>query len=302
MGGEQMGLTEELPGVMGEQPMGLLHPLLLGGTADYTYTADDVAQLVNAVAVCIRLDIPYVVLGWGNAVTFTDSGFPGLVIYNRSRGIAWTADRSQAVVDSGISLREMIVRLASKDLGGVVSFYSRQGSLGASLALDEEVQGQYLRTSVRYVTVLNPPDHRRPEPTVSRQPISWLYAAKSFQRDAQPDISVHKPVIISATLQLTSLRQDELMLKIKVAAQLATKLPAHHFDPLWAPRLPLGHLVDVAPVGAFRFSRRLPGSVERLRGPATAHDLRELLEAGRAALSWESDEKGYFSSEFIGVW
>lgn len=298
-----MGLIEELDGLETERPMSRQHPLMLGGTADYYMTVADVDSLVTAIATCLRLKIPYIVLGGGGAVTFSDSGFPGLVIVNQSRGIAWTSDRSQAVIDAGITLKEMVLRLASKELGGLVPFYAKTGSLGAAVYSDERAGIQRLLTSVRYVTVINPPDHRRTEATVSRQPVSWLQDGQRLrEQKVNADSHLNQPVLLSATLQLTSLRQDELATRIRMAARTSVVVPSGYFDPLWTEGVPLKRLEDVAPVGSLRFSRRFPGLVERQRGTASSHQLRELLKIGAAALSWESEKEARYSSEFLGVW
>lgn len=298
-----MELEEELIGLRTEQPMGRQHPLGLGGTADYYFVAEDVDAVVMAVATCLRLQIPYIVLGGGGAVTFTDSGFPGLVIVNKSRGIAWTSDRSQAVIDAGITLKEMVLRLASKELGGLVPFYAKTSSLGAAVYGDERAGIQRLLTSVRYITVINPPDHRRQEATVSRQPVSWLQDGRRLRvQKLSVDSHINQPVLLSVTLQLTSLRQDELATRVRMAARATKIVPPGLFDPLWSEGAALGRLADVAAVGGLRFSKRFPGLVERQRGPASSYQLKELLTVGTAALSWESEDEATYGSEFLGVW
>src|SRR5579875_2126885 len=60
----------------------------IGGRADFHATAETEDELIAAIEVAGRHNLPWVVLGGGNNVLVADDGIEGIVILNRLRGIA----------------------------------------------------------------------------------------------------------------------------------------------------------------------------------------------------------------------
>ena len=75
----------------------------VGGVADFYFEAKTIDELVKAVETAYKLNIPYFILGNGSNIIVSDFGYPGLVIKNATSNIAFMAEKSQAIVDSGVN-------------------------------------------------------------------------------------------------------------------------------------------------------------------------------------------------------
>ncbi len=216
-----------------------LSPLTCGGTADYFTEANDVIELATAVKAALDLSIPYIVLGQGRSTLFADGGFPGLVIANHSSNFTMATDKSQVVVDSGLSLDRLITATASRGFGGLTQFHGQGGSIGAALLSDMTIAGQSLRSFVRYVTVLQPPLRLDREATVNRYKVDWFYdkpqgeGSRLARAQESRELGASGAVLLTAVLQLTSLRSEMLHAQVKKFGSALAR-PLDGFGPLFS--------------------------------------------------------------------
>lgn len=231
-------LLRDIPSVDREVSLGEFNGLRAGGRAAYFTIAHDAMELAGAVKAAIDAGLPYEVVGAGTSVLFSDDGYAGLVIHNCSEGFIMAADRSQVVVESGMSLRRFITMAAGRGYGGMTQFYGEPGSIGGAVYRNIHAEGTSILSSVRHVTMLMPPTKMKPYPTVMRQRADWLV------RDTSTRLShfrqVHsfdqpRPIILNVQFQLTSVRPDELQRRIQKEAAATVAPPRGAvFGPVFA--------------------------------------------------------------------
>lgn len=207
-------LLRNIAAVKEEYSLADLHPLHVGGTADYCTVASTTVDLAAAVKAAIDAEIPYLVLGQADKVLFSDGGYPGLLIINRSETIHFDRQRSQVVVDSGVRLQRLITQAATLGLGGLTPLYEDGGSTGGASYSNLTVDRNSFNSMVRSVTMLMPPTKLRPEAAIVRYKGEWLRKAgnlpKLKEQKRSQDIAVHQPVILTQLIQLTSMRPEEV--------------------------------------------------------------------------------------------
>jgi UDP-N-acetylenolpyruvoylglucosamine reductase len=222
-------------------PSERLHTVPVGGRMAYYAEVYDSVELVQAVKAAGDMALPYVVIGQGSSVVFPDDGYPGLVVRNSSKNMAFSKEHSQMVAESGVSLQSVIVQAAQQGLGGLVHLYGVGGSLGGALFYNVQVGGQPISDSLRSLTVLMPATRLKPEPSIVRFKGSWLLSRAEpgltrLQTLVLRTPTEPQPVILTAQLQLTSLRLDEIARRIQTESHRyqAMQPPFPTFGPLFA--------------------------------------------------------------------
>lgn len=264
-------LLRDIRSVERSVPLGRFNALGVGGRAAYFAEVHDAMELAGAVKAATDAGLPYEVIGAGTSVLFSDEAYAGLVIWNRSEGFIMAADRSQVVVDSGMSLQRFITTAAGRGYGGMTQFYPLTGTVGGAVYHGVEIDGTSITSFIRHLTVLMPPTKMRPQPTISRQRGDWLKQEEGKTRlrrwREQRGFAQPQPVILNVQFQLTSVRPDELQRRIQQeAASLPPTPKGAAFGPLF--REPGGNhvLADL-----LRYS-----GVVKLRAPGLKVDKRHL--------------------------
>lgn len=212
-------ICQKLNDVLGEGvresvPMREHTTLRVGGVSDFFYETDEIEMLVRAINCCFENKIPYIVIGSGSGIVFSDAGFPGLVIYNRSSRISFLAEKNQVIVDAGCSFSRLVTESASRSLSGVEWWYGIPGTIGGALYNNSTVFGHQISEVIKTVTLLIPPKNDTPA-AIKQVDRDWMechdYSTrlKSWQGN--------KPVILTALLQLRQQRRDEIMERMRVS-------------------------------------------------------------------------------------
>jgi len=181
----------------------------VGGVADFFYEAHSIADLVKAVKSAIEINIPYLIIGFGSNVIFSDYGFPGLIIHNLTNNVAFMAEKSQVIVDSGTPLQKLIVESVSRNLSGLEFLFGIPGTVGGAIYGNAGAEGQSIGNYVRQVTILDPGQ----EPEIQQFDHGWfdfVYRSSKLKELK----SASKPIILSARLQLAQGRQEEIMRRL----------------------------------------------------------------------------------------
>lgn len=126
-------VREKLPGVKYNELLSKYSTMAVGGPARMLYVAEDVDALASAVAVARALAVPYRVVGFGSDVIFSDRGFDGLVIVNRSNNMVFDTEKGRVIADSGVPLSRLILEAASRGLCGLEALYGIPGTVGGAI-------------------------------------------------------------------------------------------------------------------------------------------------------------------------
>lgn len=254
-------LLKHIPEVQLDFDTGFLHPLGLGGPARFYTVAKDTVELVQVVRAACEAGIAYRVLGLGDSILIGDKGYDGLLITNQSISHAFSADQSQVVVDSGMSLRRLAILAANTQLGGLIHLYQSGGTIGGALFHNSAGEAQPIAGSLKSVTVLLPPTRIKPEPSIVRYRGAWLTAktepGKTRISAAAEKGERHLPVILTAQMQLTSLRADELqrrLQKVVQATEAAEPSGDEYYGPLFQAVPNISHRELFQGSGAYKLS------------------------------------------------
>lgn len=198
--------------------------LQVGGVVDCFLNVTEIRDLIDVVLLAQEINLPYIVLGQGSNVIFSDFGFPGLVILNRTNNISFLAEKSQVIVDSGVKASALAIQTAGRDLGGIEFLSKQTGSIGSAIYNHAKLGRQDIFQQLTKITIINP----RSEVLTYKS--DWLKSTKSLSRlrdlkinnlilDEEGQIGVSKrkndPVILTAVFQLQRSRQEDIIQRIK---------------------------------------------------------------------------------------
>lgn len=182
----------------------------VGGVADFLFIAKTVGELITAVETSKKLKIPYLILGGGSNVIVSDFGFAGLVIINKSANIAFLADKSQILADSGVIMARLVMESASHNLTGLESLTGIPGTVGGAIYNNAGAQGVTIVNFVKSITLLSP------EGKIVRYRGEWLKPGYRVTRLKQLKKEGKEiPIILSVKLQLASNKKEEILRKIQ---------------------------------------------------------------------------------------
>jgi UDP-N-acetylmuramate dehydrogenase len=103
----------------------------LGGPADYFFDLKDTALLPALIAACKADKLPYLILGWGSNLIFSEKGFRGLVI--RLGGKKMAMDGDLLVVEAGALLSQVIQFGLKNGLVGMEKLMGIPGTIGGAI-------------------------------------------------------------------------------------------------------------------------------------------------------------------------
>jgi UDP-N-acetylmuramate dehydrogenase len=187
----------------------------VGGPARYLYVAKNIEELIKLVDFCQSEKIKFIVIGGGSNIVVTDEGYNGLAILNRASNIAFLSDKSQVIVDSGVSLMRLITESANRDFGGLEGLYGIPGTVGGAVYGNAGAHGTEICSLIRSVTVLTP------ENKIARFKKEWLtpeYRSTKLKQMKKSGKNI--PIILSVTFQLTHHKKEEIMRKFKEYMQI----------------------------------------------------------------------------------
>ena len=295
----------------------------VGGVADFYFEAKSINDLVKALKAANKINLPYFILGSGSNIIFSDFGFPGLVIKNSTANIAFMAEKSQVIVDSGVKLSKLILESTSNNFSGLEFLYGIPGTIGGAVYNNAGAWGQTIGDFVKFATLLLPPSQ------IVQVPGEWFefsYRSSKLKRMT----SYKKPLILSLRIQLAQSRQEEIIRRLNLykekrqASQPVGQSAGSVFKnpipkelqnvtgsgSLNMPELPrertAGFMLEKSGVkrmrvGGARVSSKHANFVLNT-GDAKAQDVRQLIEQMRRAVKAKFDINLEEEIEYIGQW
>jgi UDP-N-acetylmuramate dehydrogenase len=304
-------LLKQVAEVERQYPLQRFSPLKAGGVADFFTVAKDTVELASAVKAALDAKVPYVVMGQGAGLLVSDGGFPGLVIQNVSSSFAVAADKSQVVADSGLPLSRFITMLASRSLAGLTGLYGEPGTVGGAAYSGLSDGYQSVLSSVRYLTMFMPPARIDKEATIARYKTDWLAREDGLTRlqaaKAGKGVGEAQPVILTVLFQLTSVRPDEIQLRLQEQSRRSPAV-SEGMGPVFAslPDADVQGLLVGAGVASLRvgsvFPDRYHPNVLRSKGAARSADIRQLIEEMQEKVASVYGVRLACRYEFAGVW
>ena len=134
-----------------DEPLKDYTALEMGGPAKLFFIAFTSNELTKIITMCRQLKAPFFLFGTGSKILISDSGFPGLVIKNRTKNIEIVSikgkvskfgigvEEALVEVESGVSISKFVEFLNSQGLASA-DFFLLSGSIGGNLFLSKILQ------------------------------------------------------------------------------------------------------------------------------------------------------------------
>lgn len=184
----------------------------VGGIVDFLVVCNSVEELMRTVKIVRGSGLPHVVIGQGSNVLFSDIGFPGVVIVDRTNKISFIPDKSQIIAESGVLLSRLIMEAASRDLTGLEFLFGLRGTVGGAVTNNRQANGVAIGNLVKGITFL------MPDGEIEHVRGSWMDFepfGSRLMRCRASDPTAVLPVILTVTFQLSRNRKDEILRKIQ---------------------------------------------------------------------------------------
>ncbi len=283
----------------------LLSPFVsakVGGVAEYVVQALSATDLIDAAKLAASQKIEYRVIARGTGTLVSDVGFPGLVIIDRTQGVAFNPETSLVLAASGIEVNKLISACATQGLGGIEFLSAVPGTIGGAVVTNAGYAGNNISTAVKDVTVLIIEGQESKVITVDAAELQFLPYKSLFLKT-----SSFPPIILTVRLQLARLQQDEIIRRLSFYRKrnyfinTATSLLGGCFSP------PLEDLV--APEAKLLQRIRIPrfriqvnnGTIQATNARVTAGNFRDAIKQ----VTTKATELGVNLEErltYLGYW
>jgi len=128
-----------------DEPLFLHTTFKIGGLAKVFFKAKNVEELIKAIKICRKFDLPYFVLGGGSNILVGDLGFKGLVIKNELKKIKVLGYDGKiknkklkiknilVKVDAGVLMNRLVRFTLDKGIAGLENFLGLPGTVGGAV-------------------------------------------------------------------------------------------------------------------------------------------------------------------------
>ncbi len=249
----------------------------IGGPAAYYMIPENEDEIMEALDFARVRKLPFYLLGRGSNVLFSDEGYPGVVI-EIGRGLERMSvhQEGMVMVQAGIGLSTMAVRLAEAGLTGFEFAGGIPGTLGGGITMNAGAYGGEIKDCIVSATVLNEEGNKM---VLSKKELELGYRSSIIQKEKyivlQGTFSFEKgerEKIFSDMKELNQKRREKQPLEYPSAGS-TFKRPEGYFA---------GKLIEDAGLRGYRIgdaqvSEKHCGFVIN-RGHATAEEVRRLIE------------------------
>ncbi|NWF63038.1 MAG: UDP-N-acetylmuramate dehydrogenase [Chloroflexi bacterium] len=177
----------------------------IGGPADVLLTVQSAEELVDAMHLIWRHELPYYILGGGSNVLVSDKGFRGVVILNRAREVRFEmGDQPQVWCEAGVVIANLAKRCASKGLAGLEWSATVPGTVGGAVYGNAGAFGGDMTHNLIWAEMLT----RDGREKFTLRQMGYGYRTSALKRGEMEGI------VLSALLKLKNSTKEEVSVKI----------------------------------------------------------------------------------------
>ncbi len=180
-----------------------------GGTCDIMIKVGSIDDIKNAIKILKENSLPYLVLGRGSNVLFTDEAYRGAVLKLSDDfadvNIIEKNDHSYIIkAQAGIKLKKLAEFCLDKELCGLEFAHGIPGTLGGAITMNAGAYGGEMKDIVRSVTILN---EKLEIVNLNCEDMNFGYRKSIIQRE--------KYIVLESTLELQKEKKAEIESKMK---------------------------------------------------------------------------------------
>lgn len=137
-----------------DEPMSRHTTYHIGGPARYYIEVESFPALARVMDDCLRLQIPWALVGQGSNLLVADEGFDGVAVALKGEFRRWTFDEEHLrfVVGAGMMLSRVVQEAYHQGLSGLEFAVGCPGTLGGALRMNAGTRNQWIGQRVASVT------------------------------------------------------------------------------------------------------------------------------------------------------
>ncbi len=263
--------------IVENEPMSAHTTFRIGGPARYYMIPENAGQVSKCMGFAMKMELPYVIVGKGSNVLFSDEGYPGVVIeVGRSMADIEVSEDGHIRAGAGAGLGALAAAAAKQSLSGLEFASGIPGTVGGAVVMNAGAYGGEIKDCIKSAKVL---DKEGAVLELSRDEMELGYRSSVIQRRGyivtEAVFQLHKgnkEQILGRMSELNAKRREKQPLDYPSAGS-TFKRPEGYFA---------GKLIEDAglrgfQVGDAQVSEKHCGFVIN-RGKATAADVIGLME------------------------
>ena len=192
------------------EPLSNHTTLRIGGPAQVWVEPKDIEQLRQILCCCVKEQIPYLVVGRGSNILFSERGFRGVVICLNSRAFTKMEIKTQAQIScgAGLDLSKLINQAQKRGLGGLEFLAGIPATAGGALIMNAGNTKDNIASLIESVTVM---DRRGVTRVLKKKQLIFGYRRSNLDRY----------IVLEAQLRLT--RSSPKKVKKQILENLSKK-------------------------------------------------------------------------------
>jgi len=146
-------IEDLLKGIQKNVPLAFHTTFKIGGPAKYFYTAKTKEDLIKAIKVAKKINLPFFILGGGSNLLISDKGFEGMVI-NFQFSI-FNFQKNKITAGAGLALGKLVRASAEKGLSRLEWAIGIPGTLGGAIRGNAGAFGKSMKDIIKQVEVFD---------------------------------------------------------------------------------------------------------------------------------------------------
>ncbi len=259
-----------------QEPLSAHTTFRIGGPAKYYVVPQTPEEIKEAIAFAKEKEIPFLTIGRGSNILFSDNGYPGVVIeIGHGMEEITIGENGRVCAQAGVSLSTLASAVARESLTGFEFAGGIPGTLGGAVTMNAGAYGGEIKDCILQATVL---DEDGNVLTLSKEELELSYRSSVIQKKEY--------IVLEAEFQLEKGETEEILARMKeLNAQRREKQPLEYPSAGSTFKRPEGYfagkLIQDAGLRGYRVgdaqvSEKHCGFVIN-RGNATADDVKQLI-------------------------
>ena len=273
----------------------------IGGPADYLIDARSADELAEIVTKLWNAESPFIILGGGSNILFSDLGVRGVVVLNRAKAVRFDEGDQPAVwCESGAVLSNVAHRTVAQGLGGLEWAATVPGTVGGAVygnagAFESDIAHDLIRTDILDETGRN---------WWSVEKLEYGYRTSVLKRLNK------KAIILSAEFRLILSTTEETQSRMEQfsAKRKATQPPGASMGSMF--KNPTGdhagRLIEASGLKGKRIGNaeisKIHGNFFINTGDAKATDVKALIDLARKTVKEKTGVDLELEIELAGEW
>ncbi|MCD5397271.1 MAG: UDP-N-acetylmuramate dehydrogenase [Candidatus Pacebacteria bacterium] len=149
-------IKKELPEVQKDISLKNYTTFKIGGKADYFFEAKTKQDLIKAISLVKKVNLPFFILGGGSNLLISDKGYRGMVIKVKSQKSKVKSQKSKVIeIESGVLLNKVVALAFKNSLTGLEWAAGIPGTVGGAIRGNAGAFGQSISDIVKEVEVFD---------------------------------------------------------------------------------------------------------------------------------------------------